>query len=45
MQLMKLALPAWLTEPFQITEDSGNQDYKVQQKSSHMRAYNHLSTE
>lgn len=44
MELMKLAPPVWLTEPAQITKDSGYQEYKVQQKSSHMRAYNHLST-
>lgn len=29
---MKLALPVWLTEPAQITEDSGYQEYNVQQK-------------
>lgn len=41
---MKLALPVWLTEPAQITDDSGYQEYKEQQKSSRKRAYNHLST-
>lgn len=29
---MELALPVWLTEPAQITKDSGYQECKTQQK-------------